>query len=52
MPEPACTYALLEIDDSTARLEVFGRDPLTLDFPFAPSGARPWPTPRARVTQA
>lgn len=51
MPDPACTYALLEIEDSAARLEVFGHDPMTLAMPFTPSGDRPWPTPRPRVAR-
>jgi Icc protein len=50
-PEPACTYALLEIENSTARFEVFGRDPMALTMPFVASGSRPWPTPRPRVTR-
>ncbi len=52
MPDPACTYALLEVEDSIARLEVFGRDPMTLTMPFAASGSRPWPKPRPRVARA
>jgi 3',5'-cyclic-AMP phosphodiesterase len=51
MPDPACTYALLEIENSTARLEIFGRDPVTLTMPFAASGSRQWPTPRPRVAR-
>lgn len=51
MPEPACSYAMLEIDGAMARLEIFGRDPLKLELPFGPSGNRPWPTPRARVAR-
>jgi hypothetical protein len=49
MPEPACAYALLEIDHSTARFEVFGRDTLRIEMPFRPSGQSPWPKPRPRV---
>jgi Icc protein len=52
MPDPACGYAMLEIDNSTARLEVFGRDPMTLEMPFVASGTRPWPKPRPRVARA
>jgi 3',5'-cyclic-AMP phosphodiesterase len=51
MPDPACSYALLEIDGPTARLQVLGRDPLTLSFPFAASDNRPWPPPRPRVAR-
>ena len=51
MPDPACTYALLEIEDATARLEIFGRDTMTLEIPFAASGSRQWPKPRPRVAR-
>jgi predicted phosphodiesterase len=51
MPDPACTYALLEIQQSTARLEVFGRDTMLLEMPFRPSGSNPWPQPRPRVAR-
>jgi 3',5'-cyclic-AMP phosphodiesterase len=49
LPYPACAYALLEIERSTARLEVFGRDALQIEMPFRPSGHCPWPQPRPRV---
>jgi calcineurin-like phosphoesterase family protein len=52
MPDPACSYALLEIEQSTARLEVFGRDGMRLEIPFSPSGRAPWPQPRPRVARA
>jgi len=52
MPDPACTYALLEIEQSTARLEVFGRDPMRVEMPFRASGSSPWPQPRPRVARA
>jgi 3',5'-cyclic-AMP phosphodiesterase len=51
MPDPACTYALLEIEQSTARLEVFGLDTMRVEMPFRPSGSRPWPQPRPRVAR-
>lgn len=51
MPHPACSYAMMEIDGSLGRLQVFGRDPLTLGFPFVPSGSRRWPPPRPRVAR-
>jgi Icc protein len=51
MPEPACAYALLEIENARARLEVFGRDPVIWEFPFAASGQRRWPSPRPRVSR-
>jgi Icc protein len=51
MPDPACTYALLEIEQSTARLEVFGRDAMRVEMPFRPSGSSPWPEPRTRVSR-
>ena len=49
LPEPACAYALLDIEHSTARLEVFGGDTLQIEMPFRPSGSSPWPLPRPRV---
>ena len=49
MADPACAYGLLQVDKSIARLEVFGRDPVTWEFPFVPSGDRRWPQPRPRV---
>ncbi len=51
MPDPTCAYALLEINDATARLQVFGHDPMTLEMPFVASGNRPWPQPRPRVAR-
>jgi 3',5'-cyclic-AMP phosphodiesterase len=51
MPDPACTYALLEIEQATVRLEVFGRDTMRLEMPFRASGSSPWPQPRPRVAR-
>lgn len=51
MPDPACTFSLLEIDNAMARLQIFGQDPMVLELPFAASGARPWPEPRPRVAR-
>jgi hypothetical protein len=49
MPNPACTFAQLEISDNWATLEVVGRDPLRIEFPFGRSGDQPWPEPRPKV---
>lgn len=49
MPHPACAYALLEIENQVARLEVFGRDATRIEVPFRPSRVYPWPQPRPRV---
>lgn len=49
MPDPAGASAQLEIADHWAKLEVFGRDPLRVEFPFGRSGDRPWPEPRPKV---
>ena len=49
MPDPACAYALLEVDNARARLDVFGKDAVTWEFPLSPSGQRRWPSPRPRV---
>lgn len=51
MPDAAASFALLDIGNGAARLEVFGLDPLAITMPFAPSATHPWPRPRARVSR-
>jgi len=46
---PALTWAMLEISDGTATLAISGHDPLTVNFPFARSDTRTWPTPRPAI---
>jgi hypothetical protein len=48
-PNAAAATALLDIDGGNARLEVFGRDPIAVTFPFRKSGEHRWPKPRPRV---
>ena len=49
-PEAARAFAMLEIGDGTAVLEVFGGDPLRLTVPFRASGERRWLAPRPAIS--
>jgi 3',5'-cyclic-AMP phosphodiesterase len=47
--QPALSWGILEIAGETATLEISGRDPLTVSFPFARSDTCPWPAPRPAI---
>ena len=50
-PNAAAATAQLDIDGDSARLEVFGLDPIAVTLPFRKSGEHRWPEPRPRVVR-
>lgn len=47
--KPALAWGYLHVAASEAELNINGRDPLFVKFPFAPSRISPWPVPRASI---